>query len=136
MTIDAWHAQQEAALTLLEAQWGETVDLLPWMSGTDAEYGSPGPDTTRVEQLGVLVLFKLKTAEVSTPAAIDSRIATADAYLETKDTFIRDSGLAQGDRVRMLHPKRNGAVYEVSYIDPEYHVRQRVYLMKLKEENE
>jgi hypothetical protein len=125
-----WRNQVIAAANIVEAQYGEQVDLLPWQSEQQASFVEGGPDTTRSPAMDVRVLFYVRTSE-SDKVEMNAQIAQAEAFFVMRQSLVDDVQLTQGDRIRAL--EQNNNFYEVTFVGKSSVGRPRVYVVRIRD---
>lgn len=129
MPVD-WHTIKDTIDTTVDDTFGESVELIPWLS---SRYSRGGPDPTRPARTTTGVFSSpgdVTLGSVATGNEMILRVADVDLRLSIRDTNVGD--IRQGDRVRFVHAKRAGMVAEITHIDPG-NTRHVLNLSRIKE---
>jgi hypothetical protein len=113
----------------VDAQYGEPIELRPYKPG--AQYmTTPVVDSSRpVTQAVGYVVGKGTMLRAAGSSSFMLKRADAELFIKVRDQYLVNT--RQGDHVALKDPRRGGAVYEISFIEPGTNFRQVLHLLQV-----
>jgi hypothetical protein len=132
MSLTAWLAQVRQATNKVDAQFGESVTLLPWVK---AEFVGTGPDMTRPVVTATAIFKTTRAMPANVAPQMHSRFAESDAYMSINEEYLIECEFQQGDRVQLTTPRADNpsGTYEANFVSHTPFRRSRVFLIRIKE---
>lgn len=127
MRVD-WRGLAALCNSVVDTQWGEPVEIVPWKSGTYA-VGAANQNRPVTQTVGELFF---SADDVTRLGGLDTPLVEADVRLSLPQAAVDASGAKQGDRVNMLDRSGTDASFEIDRVLPDGTGRAMIHLLRLK----
>jgi hypothetical protein len=127
-----WRSLAQLVDQLIDDQWGERVEIVPWVVGS---YAAGNIDATRAVAAAVGVVFFADDEVASLggrATGFSSQMVTADVRVSLAQAAVTTSNAREGDRLRMLERTDPDDVFEISRILPDGTGRAMLHLVRVK----
>jgi len=129
-----WRGYERLVDKMVDAQFGEPVEMHPWSLGGISEEGAPDPERSVIKTIGILVMpGAAAIGEGGTVSVgMSTRVVANDVWLSIQEDRLAEAKLPtwkKGDRI--FFPDRQ-EWYEVAYPTPSVTARPQIELTRMQ----